>query len=418
MITESEKIITKPDRIDAVDALRGFALLGVGIAHILEQNAGAAHTAEIVQAAAATLPDQVIQGIHQVLVSGKFYVLFSLLFGLSFYIQIDRPHIDKSMQRGVSTSSKFVWRLAILLLFGYLHHLFYRGDILMLYAVLGLSLPLLSRLSTRTLLIGAGLLFLGLGRFISFGLMGDSLTMYAAESPENQAYFATLKHGSLLEVFAINNIDGIRNLLAFQFGIFGRGYVTLGLFMAGICLGRSGIIGNLGGHKATLKKTMVWTSMLVVVSFVLMFVAFSQIEQPQTMSTWMAAVALTFYDIFNLSMSAVFACAFLLLVTNRKAILHAFAPYGRMALTNYLLQSLIGTFIFYGWGLGQLGEWPNRYILLLAVILAMGLMWMSAVWLRYFHYGPCEWLWRTLMLRKKVTLRKKPILQQSTGYPG
>ena len=418
MITETKIIKTKPDRIDAVDALRGFALLGVGIAHILEQNAGAAHTEQIIQVAAATLPDQVIQGIHQILVSGKFYVLFSLLFGLSFFIQIDKTQVDKGMQRGESVSSNFVWRLAILFLFGYLHHLFYRGDILMLYAVLGLSLPLLNRLSTRTLMMGAGLLFLGLGRFISFELVGDSLTMHAAESPENLAYFAILKHGSLLEVFAINNIEGVHNLLAFQFGIFGRGYITLGLFMVGICLGRSGIIGNLGGHKATFKKSMAWSGAIVIVSFVMMFATFSQIEQPQTMSTWLAAVALTFYDIFNLSLSAVFACAFLLLVTSRKAILHALAPCGRMALTNYLLQSLIGTFIFYGWGLGQLGEWSNRYILLLAVTIAVGLIWASAIWLRHFHYGPCEWLWRTLTLRKKVKLRKASIVQRSAGHPG
>lgn len=396
-----------------MDALRGFALIGVGLVHVLEQHAGAAHTEQVMEVAAATGPDQVIMGIHQMLLAGKFYVLFSLLFGLSFFIQIDR-----SDQRGEAISDRFVWRLAILFMFGYIHHLFYRSDILMLYAVLGLSLPLLHRLSTRTLIIVALALFLGAGRFVSFSLMGDTLIMDSPDSPENHAYFDTLKNGSLRDVFAINNTGGIKNFLAFQFGIFGRGYITLGLFIIGICLGRAGVYRDLNGHKTAIKKTLAWSGGLTVVSFALMIAAWSQIQQPQDFTTWREAIALTFYDLFNLSMAAVYACAFLLAITKAKAMMKAIAPYGRMALTNYLLQSLIGTALFYGWGFGLLGEWPYRYILLMAVFIAAGQILLSQVWMRHFHYGPCEWLWRTLTLRQRVPLRRGRTPGLSTGVAG
>src|SRR5690606_32237165 len=155
--------------------------------------------------------------------------------------------------------------------------------------------------------------------------------------------------------------------------------VTLGLFMLGICLGRSHFFGDPAGNRALVKKIMRWSAVLTIISFVLMIAMFSQTDQPQTLSTWTEAIALTFYDWFNLSLSAVFACAFLLLIVYRKAVLQSFAPYGRMALTNYLLLSLMGTLIFYGSALDYLGEWPNRYILLLAVTVAAAQMWLSAI---------------------------------------
>jgi uncharacterized protein len=391
-------------RIDAVDALRGFALVGVCLAHMIEQYAGSALTGEILQTATAGLLDKILFGIDQVLIVGKFYLLFSLLFGLSFFIQI-----DNLAQRGEPFHGRFAWRLAILFVFGYLHHLFYRGDILMLYAVLGILLLPLHRLSTRTLMMIAIAMFLGLGRYISFGLWGDVLPLMLPDDPENIAYFNILKHGSLWDVFAINNIGGLKNLIAFLFGIIGRGYVTFGLFLVGICLGRSGFFKNLGAHKPLVKKVLWWGIGLSVLNVAITFACFSLVAQPPGLSTWIEAIALTFYDLFNLSVGAVFCCAFLLAVlrTKGETIVGAFAPYGRMALSNYLLQALIGTTLFYGWGFGRIGEWPVRYLLLTGLCIAAAQMALSRVWLKHYHYGPCEWLWRALTLRRRVKFRRQ-----------
>jgi uncharacterized protein len=391
-------------RIDAVDALRGFALAGVGLVHMIEQYTGAPLTEPVVQTATAGMLDKILFGIDQALMVGKFYLLFSLLFGLSFFLQIDKPS-----RNGEPFHGRFAWRLAILFIFGYLHHLFYRADILMLYAVLGLLLLPLHRLSTRTLMIIAIAMFIGLGRFISFGLLGDALPLSQAGDPENIAYFEVLKNGSLWDVFAINNIGGFENLIPFLFGITGRGYVTFGLFLVGICLGRSGFFKNPGAYRPLIKKVLWWGLGLSVLNLALTFAFFSQAEQPPTLSTWIEAVALTFYDLFNLSVGAVFSCLFLLAVLGAKgqALLRTFAPYGRMALSNYLLQSLIGTLLFYGWGFGLIGEWPVRYMFLAGIVIAAAQIVLSRIWLKHYHYGPCEWLWRTLTLRQRVKLRRQ-----------
>lgn len=394
---------THTPRLHAVDALRGFALVGVGIVHFVEQYIAGIPPQAVTEVAMATLPDKIVVGLIQFLLAGKFYAIFSFLFGLSFFIQIDKPKTA-----GEPFIGRFTWRLILLLGFGYIHHLFYRGDILMLYSVLGFFLILVHTLPTRFLFIAALALFFGLGRFISFALFSEAFKMdMDAESATNIAYFDTLQNGSLLDVFAINNILGIQNLVQFQFGIFGRGYNTLGLFLLGMCVGRLGIFHNLTELKPKIKKTL-WISIATTVVFIAMMAgAFIQVGEP-SFTTWLEALALTFYDLANLSLACAITCGFLLFGSRLKSTktFPIFAPYGRMALTNYIFQSIIGTAILFGWGLGVIGSWPNRYLLLLGLVVICCQMVFSAYWMKRFYYGPLEWLWRSLTLRRKVTLRK------------
>lgn len=390
-------------RLDIVDALRGFALIGVGLVHFVEQYIAGAYPDAYSDVAMATLADKIIVGLVQFFLAGKFYAIFSFLFGLSFFIQIDKP-----MRNNQPFAGRFAWRLTLLFCFGYLHHLFYRGDILMLYAVLGMSLLLLYRLPTRTLLFMAIALFLGLGRYISFATTGDALLMDMDANRElNLFYFEQLKNGSLLDVFAINNIVGIQNLIEFQFGIFGRGYITLGLFLLGMCFGRLGFFHTIIHRKPTLKKALFWAMGSTVIFIMLMAGTFFAVGEP-TFNSWLEALALTFYDLANLSLAVAICCGFMLFALRPKSTktLRYFAPYGRMALTNYLMQALIGTFILYGWGLGFIGEWPNRYLLVIGVLVAISQICFSMVWMRHFYYGPLEWVWRSLTLRQKVAFRK------------
>ena len=77
-----------------------------------------------------------------------------------------------------------------------------------------------------------------------------------------------------------------------------------------------------------------------------------------------------------------------------------------MALTNYVAQSILGTFIFFGWGLGYLAEIPQRYVFLMAILVVAVQMWLSALWLKHFRYGPLEWLWRSLTFFKRFPLKR------------
>lgn len=126
---------SKSSRIQIIDALRGFALAGILICHMVEQYIGAGAPMSHYEAVSAGIADQVIDGLLGIFLRGKFIALFSFLFGLSFFIQM-----DNGTKKGVAYGGRFLWRLILLLVIGYAHSLFYRGDILTIYAMLGIFL--------------------------------------------------------------------------------------------------------------------------------------------------------------------------------------------------------------------------------------------------------------------------------------
>ncbi len=383
-------------RLDIVDALRGFALVGVGLVHMLEQYYANPHQEAVMAVAAAGAVNQIIGGLNFTLLMGKFYLMFSLLFGLSFYIQIDRPS-----REGQPYQARFIWRLVLLFCFGLIHHFFYRGDILMIYAMLGLLLLPLHRISTKYLLAIAGILFLGAGRFISFAIF-DGVGPFGGpdfdpKSENMLAYYEALKSTELSAVFAVNNFSDLKSVIDFQFSIFGRGFVTFALFLIGICLGRWGGFKNLAEHKALFKKLIWWSLGSGIILLVCTFGLFSMMPEPGKFDTWLAAVAFTFYDLFNLAIASFYSCIFIFIAAKADGsrLSRIFAPYGRMALSNYILQAIIGTFIFYGWGLGYLGLLPNMTLLAVAVAIIAVQLYFSHWWMSCFNYGPLEWVWRS-----------------------
>jgi uncharacterized protein len=408
--------LTKPPssrRILAVDAVRGFALAGVALVHMLEQYVGAPMPEGKEALLMPETIDKVVMGLDFTFLVGKFYVLFSLLFGLSFFIQMDR-----AAQRGEDFRARFAWRLAILFGFGFLHHFFYRADILTTYAVLGLLLIPSYRLGSRWLLALASLLFLGVGRFASFAAFGAGPIAEVGMLPSAEwvsSYWNALTTGTLLDVFSLNALGAYPPLINFQYGIFGRGYITLGLFLLGLWLGRTRFFETVETRRRFVMRAL-WTSVgASVVSLALTGALFSQLPQPPTMDTWGAAVALTAYDLFNLALAAAWLFAFLAVCQRRwgNGLLRAFAPYGRMGLTNYVLQGVVGSFVYYNWGLGRLGEWPASQAAVAGIaFITIGLV-ASRVWLKHFYYGPLEWLWRSLTHFRSFDLRRRDQPSQS-----
>src|SRR5918994_5789506 len=127
---------TAGERIVSIDAVRGFALLGIVVAHMVEQYMGSPPPPSRPQfGIVSPAIDGTAMAIVQLVVVGKFFTMFSLLFGLSFFIQMDRAG-----RREVPFAGRFAWRLIVLFAMGMAHHLFYRGDILSVYAMLGLLL--------------------------------------------------------------------------------------------------------------------------------------------------------------------------------------------------------------------------------------------------------------------------------------
>ncbi|MFT7561015.1 MAG: hypothetical protein ACI93R_002940 [Flavobacteriales bacterium] len=392
-------------RIDAVDALRGMALIGVGFVHMLEQYTAAPMPEDILAVANAGGLNVTIEWLKNIFLIGKFYLIFSLLFGLSFFIQLEGSAERKSAP---ALSARFTWRLLILLGFGYLHHLFYRGDILMLYALMGTSLLLIRKLSSAWLLAISVLMFLGLGRLISFAFFNHYFSYAGADDTANVRYFEALRSGSLWDVFVENNWGGIRNVFEFQFSMFGRGYMTFGMFLMGIYLGRSGFFRNFSEKIVFLKKTAILSGVVGLVFFIVMIALYFTQADPEDINNWTGVVILSAFDVSSLGLAVFYSCLFLMACSGArtKKIIVVFAPYGRLALSNYIIQGVMGSFIFFAWGLGFLGVWTNSFILVVAVVVCVAQIIFSRYWLKHFHFGPLEWIWRCLTRRELVAIKR------------
>ncbi len=400
-------------RITSIDAFRGFALAGIAIAHMVEQYTAAQAPESLGAVMNAPVADQVVQAFIEIFVRGKFFAMFAFLFGVSFFIQM-----DNAARKGIDFEARFLWRVALLFLIGYLHSLFYRGDILTIFAMLGVLLVFFYRVPTRICLVVAGVIVLGLPRFLLFALHGTDEIIPGADFdpalPTNVAYFDVLLNGGLLNVFAANAWQGHLSKMEFQLNVMGRFYLTLAYFLLGLCVARSGLLRDAAKHKATLKRALWWSAGIMVVALAIMvplFIHAFEGDDSPGFSSWTTMFGFTFMDIFNLSMASVFLCGFLLIILRPRGqrILGALAPYGRMALTNYVLQTLIGTFILYNWGIGLLGEVSNTQTLGMAIAIIAVQVTLSRLWLKYFRFGPLEWLWRSgtylewQPLRREVT---------------
>ncbi len=389
-------MINRNERLIVVDALRGFALAGIVFVHFVEQFLGGPIPQDETTIMLHGIPDYIVMGIIQLLFSGKFFALFSLLFGLSFYIQM-----EGAAQKGQKYKLRFLWRLIILLFIGLFHSLFYRGDILTVYVVVGILLPAFYTVPNRWILIIAGLLFLGFGRFLIFTLHGSEgffgVIDFEQDSEFSKAYFNILKNGTILDVFRDNMTNGLLMKIEYQLGIFNRGYLTLGMFLVGMWFGRIHLFQNIHGWRHKIQNFMWYSLGFGLVSFVGMGVIFSQMVQPVNFDTWQMMFGLEFMDLGNLGLTGFILSGFLILYNGKmQSRLAILAPYGRMALTNYVCQSLIGTFIYYGWGLNFLAEVRNLYTFLFGFVIIAIQVLISKWWLARFHYGPLEWLWRCL----------------------
>ncbi|MFD0797801.1 DUF418 domain-containing protein [Maribacter chungangensis] len=396
-------------RIQSIDALRGLALAGIFICHMTENYIGSMAPQSFNDAVHLGFIDDIIDGLIFFFLRGKFIALFSFLFGLSFFIQM-----DNGAKKGKPFGIRFLWRLIILLAIGYVHSLFYRGDILTIYAFLGIFLIPFYNINNKWILGIAAVLFLGLARYIVYFIIGtDSIWGGSPEMDGNAAwvteYYDILKNGSLLDVFDTNAIAGHKGKSDFQFSIFGRGYFTFAFFLLGLYMGRIGFFQNLGEHKKFIKKALIWSGVTLVVSFGIVAGAFSQVGPDAGLDSWYAMVGLSALDIANMAQTFLWIAVFVVLYQKVKPgrWLSKLAPYGRMALTNYVLQSIVGTFLLYGWGLGLIGELRQLYAFLLALVLFALQVWLSKLWLGRFNYGPLEWLWRSLTFFKIFPLLRK-----------
>lgn len=396
-------------RIEIIDSLRGIALAGIVLCHMVENYIGAMAPQSFYEAVSAGPLDQIIDGLLNIFFRGKFIALFSFLFGLSFFIQM-----DNGAKKGIAFGGRFLWRLLLLLFIGYVHSLFYRGDILTIYAILGIFLIPFYKLSNKWVLTFSTLLLLGLGRYLVFFFtQGEHLFLDVDPTDPNAArvqdYYNILKNGSLWEVFRTNAWEGHLDKMNFQYGIFGRGYFTFAFFLVGLYAGRSGFFTHFRTERKRTKKILIGSVILLLLAFAITAGAFISLGPEAQFDNWVTMIGLSGMDLVNFAMTLIYICLFVILYRKVKPErwLSKFAPYGRMALTNYFLQSIFGALLLYGWGLGYLGELTNSYTFLIALGFIAFQVWTSTLWLKRYYYGPLEWIWRSLTFFKVFPMKRR-----------
>lgn len=384
-------------RIQNIDALRGIALSGIVIAHFAENYIAGPSPESFAKTIHVDFLDNLTDGLIFMFIRGKFFALFSFLFGLSFFLQMSRAE-----EKSINYSTRFLWRLVILFAIGYLHHLFYRGDILVVYALTGIFMIPFYKLPLKWIWVFCILIFAGFFRLLIFFITKGEHLFYDIEfSPNSKKvleYYDILKEGALTDVFKINSWDGLLQKMEFQFGLFSRGYLTFGFFLLGLIAGRTKLFLNYETYLKKIKRWAVYTVILFIVFGMVTGMLMKNQQGQLDNNSLSFNLGLNFYDLMNVTMTVFFICIFIVLWRKKWGykLMVPFADYGKMALTNYLLQTLIGTFILYGWGLGYLGEIRIIYLAAIAVLLIFVQIYASILWLKKFNYGPFEWLWRCL----------------------
>ncbi|MBL7707889.1 MAG: DUF418 domain-containing protein [Chitinophagaceae bacterium] len=409
-------IAVAKQRIDIVDMLRGFSLLGIILAHFCNQYYAGAEPPGHEHFNVQNGLDQGLQLFHDIFIFGKFYTIFSFLFGLSFAIQL-----LNAKEKGQSFIGRFAWRLILLFAIGFLHQLFYRGDILTIYAVLGFILLLFHKAGNKVLLIVSFFfLFNGPGiilRTIEFVRISNQPAQTQTLQPaaidttqsrlqdEATVYYNLVKQGDFKHIARLNISKEFQVKLEFQ--VFsGRLFVTLGLFLLGLYMGRNKVFENLAQYRKKIKKWF-WISVAVSIFALVIYGVFG--ESLFRSFNIYSLLASALIDIHYVSFSMVYAGGFLLLAQRARAgnFLAGLAPLGRMGLTTYLVQTIFGLLLFYGYGFNQLGEIGNSISFAAGIIFFICQVYISKWWMKNYHYGPFEWIWRSLTYFQVQPWRKK-----------
>jgi uncharacterized protein len=391
----NQPFTSESDRIITLDVLRGFALFGILYAHMVFWYAGGPLPQET-YTQYKDIGSGIAIGAYMIFILSKFFSIFSFLFGLSFYIQIDK--LAKHHQPVVA---RFGWRLTILGAIGVLHHIFWRADILTIYVPLGFMLLFFRNLSNKTLLIVGGLLVLNVptkcAELISIVVRDQLQLIKEDQVAMGSAYYDVIKHGNFAQMIE-HNIHAAVEKFNYQVNS-GRGFITFGFFLLGMLAGRmqwfSKVEQNRALFKNVLKKSG-WTILLSLLGGIVIFVSgfIFKIDMEQSlMAGWFGGFLLEF---FNLSLTLIYitGISLLMLKPKWKARLSPLAAVGKMALTTYLSQSIIGVFLFFNIGLGLFTLTTPAQNALLCIAIFIGQISICRCWLKHFSYGPVEWFGR------------------------
>lgn len=404
MNSENMIPIQPKERYIILDVLRGIALFGICLANFPEFSLYTFLKSEVIAGMPTAGIDRIIRYLQYVFIDGKFYTLFSLLFGIGFSIII-----SNAIRKQANGFRIFYRRMGILLLIGFVHLMFiWSGDILMLYALAGLFLPLFRNVSDRGLLI-TSMALLTLPVLIDAILTVTGVNLSAQVDSIQQYYCA--KYGITDDNFGFWLRDAKSYSDVFDFLVQGafvrvhefiegnRFFKVMGLFLLGFYIGRNRLYAKLEENYSLLKQVFIYG--IVIGLPVSGFYAWSAMNG----HPWELVGHSILYTVgvFPLGLAYFAGICLWYLHHKESAVFRILAAPGRMALTNYIGQSVWGIILFYGIGFGLGADMGLVYVLLIATGVYVTEIIFSYFWLHYFQFGPLEWIWRILTYGKRFT---------------
>ena len=416
MTPQAAAPIPTDERIEVLDTIRGFALLGIFI-----MNMPAFNTSLFLGFDAAMWPhwwDRGTEMVRDVIFSGKFNSMFSMLFAVGFTIQLGRLQAREPER----ATRIYLRRLFWLFVFGVVHAcVFWAGDVLHMYALLGLLLLALRRVPDRAIvaLIVLCLLYptiLGIIRMAT-AKPEDIQLLFAVTQQAISADNAAFGHGTFLDT-ARRSTQSMITFYEYpmRLGLF-AGYVQFfTTVLLGLLLGRHRFFQNVAAHLPLIRRIQ-WWALGIGLACGSGFVWWrSASVNPMEPSVW-RILAMTGYVLGRVSIMIFYVATIVRAVCNERwrQRLASITLAGRMPLTNYLLQTLIGITLFYHWGLGLWGEvGPGLDLVLAVAIFFLIQVPLTRWWLSRYPRGPMEHLWRVLTYGRSALRSAAPSGETAT----
>jgi uncharacterized protein len=386
-------------RLDVLDVLRGFAVGGILLANILWLSGFLLAPGVLRESLLLAHPlDEFFLFFTRLWVPGKFYSIFSFLFGLGFAVQM----LQSQKNSKQSFAAQYSRRLMVLFLIGWAHAYFvWWGDTLRFYALIGVFLLLFRQATDRTILaVAVAALLVPVLIAILHDAGWLAVSTASSRGPKDAQSLAVLAHGDWarfrdynLGRIALHAIGNLEN---------GRLFKILGLFLFGFFCGRSGFFQNIESRRTVLWKVLIWGSTVGIAATLLRLADIYAIYRGFASDTFNECLYL--FAVYPLAAAYIALVALGLMHGRAKRWLRTLAPVGKLALSNYIFQSIACAAAFYWWGAGHAGSLPLRYCYALAMLIILFQIVFSAMWLKRFNYGPLEWVWRILTRLEWVAL--------------
>jgi uncharacterized protein len=378
-------MVPEKTRTGIIDVLRGWALLGVAIVNFsIFYNLGA-KTGNHVELHYV----KVLMGVVQVLFGSKSWTLLSFLFGYGFSILL-----NNLKSKSVHPNSFFIRRMFWLLIIGIINSCFYFGDILKDYAIMGLILLMFKKISSKKLLLIA-LLFLLIDPLMNAWVVAHRTpSEFSAILPQLSCY---TKQNILNPL--IFGIWASWKLFFLPF-IFNVRLIMLSCFLIGMALQKIDFFEHLKENIKLIRRTFWFSWLFIILLFI--GVILNQVLKWNIESYYYVINWLT------LSLTVIIATSICWIYNSNKfgTIFEALRLYGRMTLTNYVMQNLIGLLLFSGVGLRLIHSMPYYLYILIAFVIYILQVRFSSWWLRKYNFGPLEWAWRCLSYNKRLPLKR------------